>query len=256
MTTGLKQPSPSSDQLNGMKPSWFVHKNGLVLGPFVESEVTNQLSSGTLDGSCLVWSRSTAEWTPLDQWETIKNGHLASAKSEGARVWYCDSGTGQPLGPITEVELVQLLRGFENMDAIKLWTEGMKDWSRVFDLPNVLDLVGISRREHPRAPILGQAALTLLEPGSQTQMAPLQSISIGGLGARVSEGGLSRGDRVQILIKSPDLGASVHASGIVMYVARSGVLGIRFVDISAEAKTLIFDHVRKFTGRQEQAKVA
>ena len=237
-----------------MKRSWFVHKNGLVLGPFLESEVTNQLSAGALDKACLVWSRSTSEWTPLEQWDVIKNGSLVSAKSEAARVWYCDSGSGESLGPITEVELVQLLRGFENLDNIKLWTEGMKDWSRIFDLPNVLDLVGISRREHPRAPIIGQAALTLLEPGARTQMAPLQTISIGGLGARMAEGGLSRGDRVQILIKSPDLGATVHASGVVMYVARSGVLGLRFVEISAEARALIFDHVRKFS--DQLAKVA
>lgn len=237
-----------------MKATWFVHKNGIVLGPFKETEISSQLETGTLDLDCLVWSRSTAEWTPLAEWEQLRKNTPIALKTETARVWYCDSGTGEPLGPITEPELIQLLRGFENLDGVKLWSDGMPNWSRIYDLPNVLDLVGISRREHPRAPILGQVALTLLEPGAKTQMAPLQTISVGGLGARLSEGGLSRGDRVQVLIKSPELGSSVHASGIVMYVSRTGVLGLRFIEVSAEARALIFDHVRKFT--DQKAKVA
>ncbi len=228
-----------------MKTLWFVHRDGSVLGPFSSDEVETNISNGSFGPDCLVWARGTNEWSPISQWKNLAQKLTASQKAADNRVWYCDSGSGHPAGPLTQNELADHLRGLNRWDIVTIWGTGLLKWLPLFEVPEVMDLVGISRRENPRAPLLGQVALTTVGSQTPAQVLPALTISIGGFGVK-NGGGFNRGDKVQIAIKSREIAGTIHALGEVLYVSRMGDAGVRFIDISSEDKALIIEHVKRF----------
>lgn len=235
-----------------MKAQWFIHRDGAVQGPFTKNEVDDRISAGTLGADCLVWARGSNEWLPIDQWKTLSAKIEDSNKPAKTRVWYCDSGAGQPAGPLTQDELVQHLKGLNRWDIVTLWGTGLLKWLPLFECPDVMDLVGISRRENPRAPLLGQISITPVGSSQPAQITPSLTVSIAGFGIR-NGGFLSRGDRVQVAIKSRDLPSVIHAAGEVLYVSRMGDAGIKFLELSPEAQSILADHIRRFTDQAAAA---
>jgi hypothetical protein len=228
-----------------MKTLWFIHRDGAVLGPFSGDEVERNIESGSLGPDCLVWARGTNEWSPISEWKSLSSKIYASQKSSDSRVWYCDSGSGHPIGPLTQGELADHLRGLNRWDIVTLWGTGLVKWLPLFEVPEVMDLVGISRRENPRAPLLGQVALTAVGNNMPAQLLQALTVSVGGFGVK-NAGDLNRGDKVQIAIKSPEFSSTVHAIGEIIYVSRTGEAGVKFLDITTENKAIISDHVRRF----------
>ncbi|MBN8539692.1 MAG: DUF4339 domain-containing protein [Deltaproteobacteria bacterium] len=228
-----------------MKTSWFVHRDGAVLGPFSADEVEKNIESGSLGPECLIWARGTNEWSPISEWKSISIKIQAIQKSSDSRVWYCDSGSGHPIGPLTQGELADHLRGLNRWDIVTLWGTGLVKWLPLFEVPEVMDLVGISRRENPRAPLLGQVALTAVGSSMAAQVLQALTVSIGGFGVK-NAGALNRGDKVQISIKSREFPSTVHALGEIIYVSRTGDAGVKFLDITAENKAIITEHIRRF----------
>lgn len=235
-----------------MKTLWFVHRDGAVLGPFSSDEVEKNIESGALGPDCLVWARGTNEWSPITQWKALSSKIHASQKTSDNRVWYCDSGAGHPIGPLTQGELADHLRGLNRWDIVTLWGTGLLKWLPLFEVPEVMDLVGISRRENPRAPLLGQIALTAVGSSMPAQVLQALTISIGGFGVK-NAGALSRGDKVQIAIKSKEFAGTVHALGEVLYVSRTGEAGVKFLDITAENKSMIIEHIKRFESEKSSA---
>ena len=228
-----------------MKAQWFIHREGAVLGPFTPSDVDKQIASGYFTSDCLVWARGSNEWLAMAQWKTLVAKMGDGARPTAERVWYCDSGAGQPAGPLTQNELVEHLKGLNRWDIVTLWGTGLLKWLPLFEVPEVMDLVGISRRETPRAPLLGQVALTPSGSATPAQMLASLTVSLGGIGVK-NAGFLQRGDRVQLAIKSRDIPTVIHVTGEVLYVSRVGDAGVKFSDLSAEARALLTDHIRRF----------
>ena len=228
-----------------MKAQWFIHREGIVHGPFKASEVNDRIAKNEFGADCLVWARGSNEWLPMDQWGVLSAKANEGSKTVAQRVWYCDSGAGQPAGPLTQNELVDHLKGLNRWDIVSLWGTGLLKWLPLFEVPEVMDLVGISRRENPRAPLLGQIALTTVGSSLPAQVVPALTISIGGFGVKAA-GFLQRGDKLQIAIKCREFTTTIHAAGEVLYVSRAGDAGIKFLDLTPETKALIADHVRKF----------
>ncbi len=227
-----------------MKAQWFIHRDGTVLGPFKSSEVNDRIATSEFGADCLVWARGSNEWLPMSEWKNL-SAKMLETKAVSNRAWYCDSGAGQPAGPLTQNELVEHLKGLNRWDIVTLWGTGLLKWLPLFEVPDVMDLVGISRRENPRAPLLGQIALTSVGSTLPAHVVPALTISVGGFGIKNS-GFLQRGEKVQVVIKSRELTASIVAHGEVLYVSRSGDAGIKFLDLTPETRTLIVDHVARF----------
>lgn len=238
-----------------MKPIWFIHRSGAVSGPLTSVEIDRRLGAGAIEPDSLVWARGTNEWTPISRWKELQSQIESATAFANGRVWYCDTGSGQPAGPLTQNELVQHLKGHTRLEAISLWGTGLPRWMPFFEVPEIMDLIGISRREFPRAPLLGQAAITSSGSAIPTQLLSTLTVSIRGFGVKQA-GALSLGDRVQVSLKSNDLSSNVHAAGKVLYVSRTGEAGICFLDLSAEARSILFDHVRRFHDQETVAAAA
>lgn len=228
-----------------MKAQWFIHHDNVVHGPFTTNQVNERIAAGTFGADCLVWARGSNEWLSISHWTELSSKIEESSKAVNLRIWYCDSGAGQPAGPLTQNELVEHLKGLSRWDAVTLWGTGLLRWLPLFEVPEVMDLVGISRRENPRAPLLGQIALTQIGGSLPSQILQMLTVSVGGFGVK-NASFLSRGDRVQVSIKSQDLPAVVQATGEVLYVSRTGDAGIKFIDLASDSKSIIIEHVRRF----------
>ncbi|MDX9732379.1 MAG: GYF domain-containing protein [Bdellovibrionales bacterium] len=240
----LQKNAFSTDSVT-MKILWFVHREGTVLGPYTTAEVESRISSGSLGEDSMIWARGTNEWSPVAKWKALSSSLEESSKKNNNRIWYCDSGLGHPAGPLNQTELIEHLKGINRWDTVTLWGTGLSKWLPLFEVPEVMDLVGISRRAHPRAPLLGQAALTPVGSTIPAQLLPTLTVSIGGFGVK-NAGFLHRGDLVQISIRSREIPSAVHATGEVLYVSRNGEAGIKFRDLSTEAQSVLFDHIRRF----------
>lgn len=235
-----------------MKTLWFIHSAGSVWGPFSSAEVQSRIDSHSFDTNSLVWARGTNEWLPLSEWSTLNKKLDIAAKQAVSKVWYCDSGTGAPVGPLTQEELIQHLQGLNRWDIVTLWGAGQPKWLTLFEMPEVMELVGISRRTHPRAPLLATALLTPNEEAVSPQLLQVKTISVGGFSVK-NGGYFNRGDKVQISIRSEQLEKSLHATGEILYVSQRGEAGIRFANLTPGDTKIIEQYIKRFNLEEADA---
>lgn len=228
-----------------MSHAWFIYSNEVVTGPFDTEAVRNKLQGGQLSARCFIWWKGQREWIPVTTWEAQLDQILRLSEERAQKpVWYLDNG-GSPVGPLTQNELVDHLRGISQLNRVRLWAVGMKKWTSLFAIPDVMELLGISRRENERAPLMGTVAVTRSTDSPKGFVLKTASISIAGMGV-VGTHDLRVGDQLSLLVKSGEFPSSLHLRGIVAYVQATGYVGICFEAASAESQSLILDYVKRF----------
>lgn len=218
---------------------WFLSVEEDVSGPFSTDEVKAKMARG-LPEACLIWGRAQEDWRSLDWWERelpkLMEGNPHHPEN---RKWHF-AHEGQSHGPMSRADLIEGLGKVESFQGVMLWTKGMKGWAPVYEFHDVMDEVGVNRREHPRARI--QGSITLQQDELVT-IAQLHTVSEGGLGVTGLHG-VSAGQEIQMEIKSPSLTESIHAKAEVRYTTESGYTGFQFIQISTESKAILIDYIR------------
>lgn len=232
---------------------WFVYSNDVVSGPFDTQKVQEQLSLGNFNASSFIWWKGQREWMPIQLWETQLKQIL---KNEGektqAPVWYLDTN-GTPVGPLTQNEMLAHLRGLQNLGRVRLWTVGMNKWTNLFELHEIMDQLGMSRRENARAPLMGTVAVSRLSEDSQPILARAASISVAGIGINEAHG-LTKGETVQLVLKSPEFPHPIRLQAMAVYVTPQGYAGLKFTAAHPETQSLLFDYVKRFSAIGESAR--
>lgn len=228
-----------------MAKLWFLYINNVVSGPFTTEKIKERKSIGEIGASTFIWWKGQREWITLDTWESQLDSILQSVTTtKQKQIWYIDNGTSQ-LGPLTQSELIENLRAETDLAPIRVWAVGMPNWKGVYEMFDIMELLGISRREHERAPLMGSVVVTRSNIDPKGFKVKAASISIAGIGVAGAQD-LHRGDVLSILINSSDLPSQLHARGEVVYVTPSGYAGIRFHAVHAEMHSIIQDYVKKF----------
>lgn len=224
---------------------WFVYHRDIVAGPFDTEAVKQQIAAGRWSEDTFIWWKGQREWMPIRLWESQLAQILRTEtdKSQSA-IWYVDT-TGSPVGPLTQTEMLSHLHGIKNPAKVRLWSVGMNKWTNLFELHEIMDHLGMSRREHDRAPLMGTVAISRMSEDATAMIARAASISVGGMG--INDGhGLTRGDNVQLVIKSSEFAQPIRTRATTVYVTAQGFAGLRFANTAPEALSLIHDYVRKF----------
>jgi hypothetical protein len=237
---------------------WFVYLNDVVNGPLDTETVKQHLADGRLTETCSIWWKGQREWVPISTWQKNLDSILKTSDDKiQTAVWYIDNGTGSPVGPLTKAEMYSHLRTLSNLGKVRLWTSGYANWTPLFDLPDIVDECGMSRREHNRAPLMGSVAITSIGGSVSTVIARAACVSVGGCGLNDAQA-LSYGDQVQIVIKSNEFSHPIRIQAEVMYVTNTGYAGLKFHQVHSETHALIFDYVKKFveTGGTHQRQTA
>jgi hypothetical protein len=220
---------------------WFAIIDGQVKGPFQQDDLLNKLTASS--PNTFIWGRGQNEWLNQEKWHKL----LKELSQQDAgnvvqeRLWRVHMD-GAELEPMGHDEMIRILKGKTDLSNIRLWTEGYSEWRDIYQIHKIMDELGVSRRTHPRVPIMG----TLLCEGAGGQFnAKLLSISDGGLGATES-GQLKIGERLKVVLKSPNMTAPIHATVEVVYVGADGYFGTKFIALQSESQSLVTEYIKKF----------
>lgn len=235
------------DNLSMTDLKWFVLSNSSVYGPYSPSQVEEKAAGSTAP---LIWGRGLSEWVSLDKWRqhsTQAEINERNAKQANERLWKIQSeGIEHP--PMSYSMMMEFLKSKDDLGEIRIWTEGFDDWKEIYEIHKIMDELGVSRRAHPRVPIMGTADM---EVSGSLYSAKIISISEGGAGLETETSKQSTylriGAKIRISIKSPNLYNHIHTNAEVVYMNDDGYVGVRFLNLPTDSKTIIFDYVKKFT---------
>jgi len=220
---------------------WFAFVSGAIYGPYDRPQLEEKLSAWQ---NPLIWGRGQSEWVAPSQWtETLHQTQelIRTSQVNPTQMWRVQNGD-QETKPMTHDQMMEFLKTLHDFSKVKLWTEGYADWKEIYQIHKIMDDLGVSRRTHPRVPIMGTLTCDTTV-GSLT--ARLQSISEGGLGI-VEAKPLKIGDQIRGLMKSSNLAANLTVGAEVVYVTNDGYAGLKFTGLPTEARTLIVEYVKKF----------
>lgn len=220
---------------------WFILSDSKVSGPFDPSQIEESASKS---GNILIWGRGQSEWTQFDRWQKrLSEIESPEKKKPGSdRLWKVRVA-GEDLEPMLHDNMMEYLKTLNDLGEVQIWTEGYSDWKDVYQIHKIMDDLGVSRRQHPRVPIMG----TLTCEGSTGNFnARVLSISEGGLGITEAPQ-VKIGDKFKTLLKSPNLYTPIHATVEVVYVGHDGYAGLKFTGLHSESKSAVIEYVKKFT---------
>lgn len=222
---------------------WFVLNEGQVTGPYDAAEVESQIDQES--GKALqVWGKGQNEWMEPQKWKQAFKAAVAQAQAtsdEEVPSWFV-SVDGKEYPPLPYTKLIQFLKTLKSLAAVDLKTKSDKVWRDIYTYQRIVDDLGITRRSHPRVPIMGSIQC---EAESSSFTARSLSISEGGMGMNQIRP-LRMGEMIQITLTSPNLNNKVEAQCEVVYVGNDSYAGLRFVSIPDETKKMIVDYVNKF----------
>ncbi|HWU44210.1 MAG TPA: PilZ domain-containing protein, partial [Bdellovibrio sp.] len=188
-----------------------------------------------------IWGRGHTEWMNLERWRQYLR-EAPSTKSEdlNSQPWKIrvDSVEREPMRYSDLISYLKTLNDFSTVD-LSYMNSG---WREIYAFQKVVEELGISRRSHPRVPIVGTLEITRPEGNLSCRVI---SISEGGLGINDAVN-LHIGERFSAVLTSPNLYVTINAGCEVVYVGDDGYAGIRFTGLPEEFKSSIIEYVNKF----------
>lgn len=225
--------------------AWFIYSNEKVSGPFATETVREKVASGQLAQNSYVWWKGEREWVHVATWLTQVDRIVQTASERASKpVWYVDAGKS-PTGPLTEKELIDHLKTCGSLGRVRLWAVGMEKWTPLFELAEVMELLGLSRRENERAPLMGSVTVSRSNDAPQVFDVRAASISVDGMGL-TGRHDLRPGDTLNLTVRSAELSETLLLNGEVAYVTSNGYAGVRFQKVTAEMHSTIVEYVRRF----------
>ncbi len=196
-----------------------------------------------MGSECLVWGRGQGDWLTLANWMKLSESYHAQEgqNKRPEQMWHY-ALEGDAKGPMSRAELILELSNIRDKDQILVWTKGMTAWADLFEFHDLLDELGLNKREHPRAAISG--SLVIATEDGNTVIANLKTISAGGAGATNVNQMLTMGQNVTLEVKSDSLNETINVKAQVQYVTEFGYVGFKFQSISMEAKSRIVQYLR------------
>jgi hypothetical protein len=220
---------------------WFILNDSKVTGPFSKSEIDHQIAS---QASALIWGRGQSEWVNHGRWQKLlsdfEENHRRQ-KLQSERLWKV-SVAGEELTPMNQQHMMDLLKSKTDLNDILIWTEGYSEWKEIYQIHKIMDELGVSRRQHPRVPIMG--TLTC-EGASGSFEARVLSVSEGGLGVTDTPP-IKIGEKFKTILKSPNLFTPIHATAEIVYLGNDGYAGLKFIGLHSESKSALIEYVKKF----------
>lgn len=215
---------------------------GQIQGPFDPTEVEAMLPAAS---DPLVWGRGLAEWMPPIDWRKnldAKGAILTERAPAEEANWKYRLGNDEH-GPYTYPDLLVALRRVEDYARVEIAGEGFGGWKEIYALQKIVEELGITRRAHPRVPIMGMLQVDDAKAGKMQLR--VVTISEGGLGIN---GALPYpiGHKFRAVLQSSNLYAEINCTCEVVYLGEDGYTGLRFAHLPSEAHAAVIEYVNKF----------
>ncbi|AGH95546.1 PilZ domain-containing protein [Pseudobdellovibrio exovorus] len=247
---------------------WFIQLHGQIQGPLNQSDFENTVSglNDEIAHSAMVWRKGFSQWVKANEWTIedqrnsllgAKSGVSKPAEQDGdgdlfektfgqsftegefyrVQLNYVD----QPL--MSKEELLTFIAKQPDVSAISIQDPKSKEWKEVYVFADIVEKLGLSRRKQARVPILAQFAGKSNK--SEDVSYRVITISQGGMGF-TENFDLQIGDEVEGQISSPHFFQPVQVKAEVIYAGQDGYVGLKFSQLTDEAKTAIIDYIKKF----------
>ena len=265
---------------------WFINQNSYIRGPFSNEDVKQFIASHSSDlAQVYIWARGYSEWIRGDRWndqklvdqyktapltihipktkEAATNNPVPLSKNKSSTSQdilknVADSATAkyrvqynfvaQP--DMTFDELIQFTARSNDVSKIAVFDRSAQEWKDIYSIPQVVAKLGITRRKGQRVPILAQFTGTkAFDKNQMTQK--VITVSIGGMGI-TDNFDLKLGEVIKGQLTSPHFYSPITLEAEVTYSGLDGYVGLKFIHISDEGKSLITDYVKKFMKDQPE----
>ncbi len=219
---------------------WFLMNDGQVSGPFEPAEIESLLGQAK---NPQIWGRGQPDWQTPDKWRKFVQSQPATPAAPPAsqQIWSIRVD-GKELPPTTYDGLIRILLKMTDLSSVYVKTENTSGWREIYAVQEIVDDLGVTRRAHPRVPIMGNLTC---EAESGTFVARAVSISEGGLGIN-NTAKMKIGDKFRGTLQSPNLFMTIEATCEVVFIGKEGFAGVRFIGLPHEAKSSIIEYVNKF----------
>lgn len=230
-----------------MQLEWFVYHKNSVLGPFSTNEVHSQLSAGKFSEESFIWWKGEKDWVSIAKWQTDYPAIIKRLEAHFNVQWKVKAGE-QVSDYMDFDECIQFLKAVELNNTLficKKTTNLQEEWESIFSNSVFLNALEMTRRKHPRVPIVATAKVSK----SDSKFSYLVKVNIlgqGGIGVAGLGKNFPTGTSVDIRLESPSLAQPVHAEGRVVYHTKDGVTGIEFETINAESQGAIIEYINQF----------
>lgn len=151
----------------------------------------------------------------------------------------------QPL--MTKAELMAFAARTEDPTQIAIFDNTTKEWKEIYAFKDIVEKLGLTRRKHPRVPILAQ--FTGSSSKHEKFSARLVTISIGGLGL-TDVFDFNIGDKISGQITSPHFYSPVTIEAEATYCGNDGYVGFKFSQINDDSQSLVTDYVKRFSSHK------
>ncbi len=223
---------------------WYVYSNDIVSGPFSTESIETGLQEHKWTEEAMIWWKGQRDWVSLDTWKKNLSTILDSFKTNiQTLAWYVEH-LGAQKGPMGIKELYNYIQNHGILGNCRVWTNGMDRWTSIFEINELVNYFGVTRRKHPRAPFKGEMLVTPQSLKTSIAAQP-GTISIGGMGIKGLEK-VSVGEQLQLEIKSPLIAQPILGQAQVVYTNIGGYTGIEFKEIKSEYIDFINGYVKQF----------
>jgi hypothetical protein len=225
-----------------MERFWFIYHDNFVQGPLDLKEVDAALAELKDMNSCLVWWRGQTEWVPGAEWkEKLPRILQELTVSTDKKAFYLDY-QGDRVGPLSIKEIVEKLKPLKSLDHVRLWSNESRRWQSVYDVGPLCEALGVTRRATPRVPLVGSCTI---QKDDLRIMAPLLTVSLAGMGARLDQNVPLQGV-VTVTLRSPSLFNPIKTKAEVAYVKDDGTVGFKFLALNSESQAALVEYIKTF----------
>lgn len=227
---------------------WFYLDGDKVKGPHSPAEILSQIESKDKTNLSF-WIRGETEWSSYEEWQNLlteKEKSDTVAIELQQRIWKVRIDDVEKSYP--HKDLLNTLKDIKDLSTVKIWTDGYSDWKEVYQIHKIMDELGVSRRSHPRVPIMGEMIISM--PDNKEYVGKVLTISEGGFGGTgVPE--IKMGDKFKVTIKCAQLSTQVYASCEALYISTGSYVGCKFMGLGTESKNAILEYVKKFSDQED-----
>ncbi|MGZ3775403.1 MAG: PilZ domain-containing protein [Pseudobdellovibrionaceae bacterium] len=220
---------------------WFILSEGQVTGPYNDTEVEERLSSAK---DPQIWGRGHSEWMTSAHWkQNLKSTAKTESQKPKAETYWKVRIEGKEQKPLKYTDLISYLKTITDFSAVDICPDtDIGVWKEIYAYSQIAADLGITRRSHPRVPIVGKL---ICERSKGEITCRVISISEGGLGINDGQD-LKIGERFKATLTSPNLFVTITSSCEVVYIGADGYAGLKFVGLPIEFKSSIIEYVNKF----------
>ncbi|AZZ36791.1 hypothetical protein CIK05_08305 [Bdellovibrio sp. qaytius] len=147
-------------------------------------------------------------------------------------------------GEMTKEELTTFTAKQEDVSKILIFDKKDKIWKEIYSVPEIVQRLGISRRENQRVPILAQFSGVIINTGAKINSRVI-TISHAGMGV-TDNFELKLGETIQGQLASPHFYSPLTLTAEVTYSGLDGYVGLKFVKLSDEMQALVMDYIKRF----------